>query len=66
MRTAFNPGDAVTFLDVWRNQRKAGVFVGARRSATNPWIVAVVRLQNGSEEEVHRDRLEAAPEEERR
>lgn len=54
------PGEAVSFLDAWRHQRKTGVIVDVRRSATRPWLVAVVRLDGGSEVEVHPDRLEVS------
>ena len=52
------PGDAVSFFDEWRQERKTGRVIEVRRSATNRWLVAVVRLQNGTETEVHPDRLE--------
>lgn len=53
-------GEAVSFIDAWRCQRQTGLVVDVRRSAGNPWLVAVVRLDNGSEVEVHPDRLKAS------
>lgn len=51
------PGDVVSFFDEWEQTRKTGRVVEVRRSATNRWPVAVVKLQNGTETEVHPDRL---------
>lgn len=53
-----DPGNAVRFFDPWLGQFKAGVIVDVRRSAKNPWFVAVVRLKDGGEVEVHPDRVE--------
>jgi len=54
------PGEAVSFCDPWRLEGINGVMVDIRRSATKPWRVAIVRLHNGTEVEVHPDRLEPA------
>ena len=52
------PGDAVSFFDTWRQERKTGTVIELRRSLRNPWRVAIVRLQDGTGVEVHPDRLE--------
>lgn len=56
------PGAAVSFIDAWRHERKTGIVIEERRSSRNPWKVVVVRLPNGTEVEVHLDRLESAGE----
>ena len=56
------PGDNVSFFDEWKRERKTGHVVAVRRSAKNPWQVAIVQLQDGAEVDVHPDRLEAAEE----
>ena len=57
-----NPGAAVSFFDAWRQERKIGSVIEVRRSSKNPWLVAVLRLLEGTEVEVHPDRLESAGE----
>jgi hypothetical protein len=52
------PGDAVSFFDTWRQERKTGTVIEVRRSSKNPWLLAVVRLVDGTDAEVHPDRLE--------
>jgi hypothetical protein len=47
------PGEVVSFIDAWRRERRTGTVILVRRSTNNPWQVAVVRLQNGEEIEVH-------------
>jgi hypothetical protein len=54
------PGDIVSFFDEWKRERKTGCVIAVRRSGKNPWHVAIVRLQDGAEVEVHPDRLKAA------
>jgi hypothetical protein len=51
-------GKAVIFLDAWKTDQKTGMLIDYRRSVKNPWKVAVVRLDDGAEVEVHPDRLE--------
>lgn len=51
-------GDVVSFFDTWRQERKNGIIIDVRRSEKNPWRVAIVRLADGAEVEVHPDRLE--------
>jgi len=53
-------GRPVTFLDGWKHEQKTGMLVDYRRSVSNPWNVAVIRLEDGAEVEVHPDRLESA------
>ena len=53
-------GERVSWFDHWRQVHQTGVIVGVRRSSSNPWNVAVVRLSNGTEVEVHPERLESA------
>ena len=55
--TVPKPGEAVSFFDAWRQERKTGTVIEVRRSSKNPWLVAVVRLLEGTEVEVHPDRL---------
>ena len=54
------PGDAVSFFDEWKQARKTGRVIDVRRSERHPWRVAVVQLQDGTETEVHPDRIESA------
>jgi hypothetical protein len=56
------PGQRVSFLDDWRQEARTGVVMALRRSTANPWRVAIVRLTDGTEMEVHPDRLESAGE----
>jgi len=60
--TVPKPGEAVSFFDAWRQERKTGTVIDVRRSSHNSWRVAIVRLQDGTEVEVHQDRLESAGE----
>lgn len=55
--TEAKPGEAVLFFDAWRQERKTGTVIEVRRSSKNPWLLAVVRLVDGTEVEVHPDRL---------
>ena len=52
------PGEAVSFFDAWRQERKTGAVIEMRRSERHPWRVAIVQLQDGTEAEMHPDRLE--------
>jgi hypothetical protein len=52
-------GLTVSYYDDWRQERKYGEVIDVRRSSIDPWQIAVVRLLEGSEVEVHPDRLEA-------
>ena len=52
-------GDEVSWFDDWRQERNRGIVAEVRRSKVNPWRVAIVRLHDGAEVEVHPDRLEA-------
>lgn len=60
--TEAKPGAAVSFFDAWRRERKTGTVIEVRRSSKNPWLVAVVGLLEGTEVEVHPDRLESTGE----
>jgi hypothetical protein len=51
------PGDVVSFFDEWEQERKTGRVLEVRRSERHPWRVTVVQLQDGTETEVHPDRL---------
>jgi hypothetical protein len=53
---------SVAFFDAWKQRIRTGTLIAVRQSARNPWKVAVVRLQDGTEVEVHPDRLESAGE----
>lgn len=53
-------GEIVSWFGDWRHERKSGILIDMRRSLRNPWRVAIVRLQDGAEVEVHPDRLESA------
>jgi len=53
-------GKSVSWFDEWRRERQSGIIIDVRRSSRNPWRVAIVRLQDGAEVEVHPDRLESA------
>jgi hypothetical protein len=55
-------GQRVSFFDDWRQEAATGVVLDLRRSSANPWRVAVVRLTDGTEVEVHPDRLESTGE----
>jgi hypothetical protein len=54
------PGDAVSFFDEWKQERNTGRVIDVRPSERHPWRVAVVRLQDGTETEVHPDRIGSA------
>ena len=58
--TMIDIGTPVTFLDAWKREKKTGTLIAVRRSVKNPWKVAVIRLEDGAEVEVHPDRLESA------
>jgi hypothetical protein len=57
-------GDVVSFFDEWRQERNNGRVIEVRRPVTNRWLVAVVGLPDGTETEVHPDRLESCGEDE--
>lgn len=52
-------GNPVTFFDAWKRAYETGILMDFRRSVRNPWNVAIVRLRDGTEVEVHPDRIEA-------
>lgn len=52
------PGDAVSFFNAWKRQRNIGLVIDVRQSERHPWRVAVVQSPDGTETEVHPDRLE--------
>lgn len=56
------PGQHVSFFDEWRQEARTGVVLDFRRSRANPWRVAIVRLEDGTEVEVHPDRFESTGE----
>jgi hypothetical protein len=57
------PGQRDLFVDDWRQEARTGVVLDLRRSSANSLRVAIVRLKDGTEVEVHPDRLESAREE---
>lgn len=56
------PSQRVSFFDDWMQEARTGVVMDLRRSSANPWRVAILRLKDGTEVEVHPDRLELAGE----
>ena len=50
-------GEVVSWFDDWVQERKTGTVIDVRRSSRNPWRVAILRLQDGTDVEVHPDRV---------